>query len=402
MYPIIQLQAGKEANVGFRHPWIFSGAVADVPKGVQHGDLVHVSDRQGKIIGTGTFSAKSSIMIRVFAFEEAVIDEKWFVEQVRAANERRSLMISNPAKPGQASPGNTTGYRVVFGEADGIPGLVVDRYDDVIVFQIATMGLDRLREEIVGAIKKVFKPRAIVERSDIGARKEEGLGDIAQMHHGTIDEPVAFEENGLSFLADVREGQKTGFFLDQKELRTWLTQHPVGSTLNLFSYSGSTGIAAMKGGAKSVHNVDGSAEALSLCKQHARSHKLTSKQFTVEQSDVFEYLNTHKDDRFDTVMIDPPALIKYRRDIEEGEKAYHFLNRAAMRLVKDGGLFVTSSCSHFLSEDDFIFLLRRASVQADLRLDMLAAFHQSADHPQSIYFPESGYLKTFVFQVTKI
>lgn len=392
MYPTIQLQAGKEANVGFRHPWIFSGAVASIPKETQHGDLVHVSDRQGKIIGTGTFSAKSSIMVRVFAFGEAVIDEKWFVDAIRASDDRRRLMI----------PEHTTGYRVVFGEADGIPGLVVDRYDDVIVFQLATMGLDRLRDEIVSALKKVFKPRAIVERSDIAARKEEGLPDVVEVRFGTVDEPVVFQENGLSFVADVLKGQKTGFFLDQKELRAWLTQHAVGSVLNLFSYSGSTGITAIKGGAKNVHNVDGSADALELCKQQAKLNKLTAKQFTTEQSDVFDYLNTHKDDSFDTVMIDPPALIKSRRDIEEGKKAYHFLNRAAMRLVKDGGIFITSSCSHFLSEEDFVYLLRRASVQAGLQLDMLAALHQSSDHPQSIYFPESGYLKTFVFQVRKM
>ncbi len=417
-YPIIQLIPGKEAAVGFWHPWVFSGAIDpaslragraqstpsdDTDQAPAHGDLVHVADRQGKIIGTGTYSNKSSIAIRVFEFKEAVIDKEWFVAKLRVAAGRRTYSMS--------------AQRLCFGEADGIPGLVVDRYADVIVFQLSTMGLDRLRSMIVSALLEAFSPRVIVERSDIAVRREEGLNDFVAIHHGDITEPVAFTENGLHFLADVQAGQKTGFFLDQHDLRSWissaslragrgrptLSDGPVlGSVLNLFSYSGSAGIAAMKAGADRVHNVDGSVAALELCKRHADLNDIPRDTFTTEISDVFDWLNLNKDSHYDTVIIDPPALIKAGRDSEEGKKAYHFLNRAAMRLVNDGGLFITSSCSHFMNEEDMGFMLRRASVQSGIRLDILAVIRQSSDHPLSVYFPESAYLKSFICRVARI
>jgi len=406
-YPIIPLVPGKEAAVGFWHPWIFSGALVQHPVLDQHrvlpghGDLVCVSDRQGKIIGTGTFSNKSSIAIRVFEFREAVIDRAWFVAKIKAAAERRteSLLLSKGESGGGSA---TTAYRVVFGEADGIPGLVVDRFGDVVVFQISTAGLDRLRDEIVAAIDEVLAPAAIVERSDIAVRREEGLNDFVAIHKGDVNAPIAFEENGLSFVADVQAGQKTGFFLDQKDLRKWILAHGVtGSVLNLFSYSGAAGIAAMKSGAERVHNVDGSADALALCQKHAELNGVDANAFTTQMTDVFDFLNANKESRYDAVMVDPPALIKAGRDVEEGKKAYHFVNRAAMRLVNNNGLFITSSCSHFLPEEDLAFILRRASVQAGVRLDVLAVIRQAADHPQSVYFPESAYLKSFVCRVSR-
>ncbi len=392
-YPILPLVPGKEAAVGFWHPWIFSGAIASRPEGLEHGDLVHVADRQGKVIGTGTFSNKSSIAVRVFEFKEAVIDRAWLVAKLKAAAERRATTVAK----------DTTAYRVLFGEADGIPGLVVDRFGDVCVFQIATMGLDRMRDDVVAAIDEAFAPAAIVERSDVAVRREEGLNDFVAIHKGDVSAPVAFAENGLSFIADVQAGQKTGFFLDQKDLRKWILDHGAkGSVLNLFSYSGAAGIAAMKAGAERVHNVDGSKDALELCATHGEMNGIPAEKFTTEISDAFDWLNLNKDSRYDAVIMDPPALIKAGRDAEEGKKAYHFLNRAAMRLVNDGGLFVTSSCSHFLPEEDLAFILRRASVQAGVRLDVLAVIRQAADHPQSVYFPESAYLKSFVCRVSRL
>src|SRR3989339_1197982 len=167
-YPVIPLIPGKEAAIGFWHPWIFSGALSKVPEGIEHGELVWISDRQGAILGTGTFSNKSSIAVRVFAFGEAVIDRAWLVAKLKASAERRVVTVSK----------DTTAFRGVFGEADGIPGLVVDRYGDVIVFQISTKGLDRMREDVVAALDEAFAPSAIVERSDIAVRREEGLNDF--------------------------------------------------------------------------------------------------------------------------------------------------------------------------------------------------------------------------------
>ncbi|MBI2475407.1 class I SAM-dependent rRNA methyltransferase [Candidatus Uhrbacteria bacterium] len=392
-YHSIQLKTGKEASVGFRHPWVFSGAIEKVSGDVQHGDLVYVVDRNEKIIGTGTYSKTSSIAVRVLEFKETKIDQKWFEQKIRSAFDRRKIIIQK----------DTTAFRVVFGESDGIPGLIIDKYEDVIVFQIATMGIDRMRDEIIEAIKTVFSPQVIVERSDVSVRKEEKLEVFSKVHFGKLDGPVSFKENSLSFVADVLEGQKTGFFLDQKDLRKWLIEHALrGSVLNLFSYSGGTGIAALKGLADSVHNVDGSVEALVLCNENAKLNKISKTKFTTEKFDVFDFLNTHQDARYSTVIMDPPALIKSNRDVEEGKKAYHFLNRAAMRLVEDGGIFITSSCSNFLSEEDMAFMLRRASVQAGIQLDILAVIRQSADHPLSVYFPEAWYLKSFIFRVHRL
>ncbi len=390
----LTLKSGKEANIGFLHPWIFSGALEDLE--AKHGSFVRVVDKNGKILATGSFSARSSIAVRCFEFGEAVIDRSWLEKSIEEASKRRSLMDYG-AKTG------TSGYRVVFGEADGIPGLVIDRYADTVVFQISTAGMDAMREDVIEAITAILRPSCLIERSDMAVRSEEGLEGVVKIHKGAADDLVKFEEHGIPFLADPIKGQKTGFFLDQKDARLALLRLAKGkNALNLFSYSGAASVAMMRGGAKSVHNVDASEEALALCRQHAALHEFSEKTFTVEQADIFQWLGAGQEKKYDVVVMDPPALIETMKDAEEGRKDYHFLNRAAMRLVEDGGIFATSSCSHFLSEDDLAFTLRRASVQAGLRLDLLQSVRQSPDHPQSVYFPESLYLKTMIFRVSRL
>jgi 23S rRNA (cytosine1962-C5)-methyltransferase len=389
-YPIIPLKAGREANVGFHHPWIFSGALSSVPSGITHGDLVHVADRQGTIIGTGTFSARSSIAVRVFDFKKAAIDEAWFVRRLQVADERRRLLGFGPGT-------DTTGYRVVFSEADGLPGLVIDRYGETFVVQISTAGMDRLRPHILAACQTLWSPAAIVERSDLVVRKEEGLQEVVAVHVGEAGKPVPFLEHGLHFTADVLHGQKTGFFLDQKDLRAAVGKLASGRrVLNLFSYTGATTVAALRGGATSVHNVDESAPALAQIAEHIKVNKLDTAASTAQEADVFTWLHEAGDATYDMVIVDPPALVKSRGEKESAAKAYHFLNRAALRLVADGGIFVTSSCSRFFSEEDMAFMLRRASVQAGVTFDVLEVLRQAPDHPVSIYFPESVYLKSFI------
>jgi len=395
MYPTIQLKAGREAATGFRHPWIFSGAIATIPPDLESGALVHVSDRQGRIIGTGTYSKQSSIAVRVFDFKEAIINQAWLTTAIQAAHNRRLLM-------GYGLDTETTGYRVVFSEADNLPGLIIDRYSDVIVLQISTAGMDALRPLVITACQELFKPRAIVEKSDLTIRKEEALRPIEAVQQGALNAPVEFKEHGLTYLADVINGQKTGFFLDQKDLRTAVKNLAKDKTiLNLFSYTGATSIAALQGGATHVQNVDMSPEALELVQQQAKLNNFSTDQFSTKVADVFQWLNTHQEPSYDLVILDPPALTKSKKDSESAQQAYHFLNRAALRLVKPGGFFVTSSCSHFFSEDDMLFTLRRASVQAGATLHVLQSLRQSADHPLSVYFPESHYLKSYICQVEK-
>jgi 23S rRNA (cytosine1962-C5)-methyltransferase len=333
--------------------------------------------------------------VRVLDFRTVEIDGIWFAGRLRAADERRQIMGYGPGT-------DTTGYRVVFGEADGLPGLVVDRYDDVLVIQVSTSGMNRLKPLVLHALEAVFSPRAIYERSDLPSRKEEGLPEMAHALLGDPPEPVLFDEHGLKFLSDPVDGQKTGFFLDQKDLRLWLRRLASGRRmLNLFSYTGAHSVAALAGGTVSTLNVDISPSALAMGQRQAELNGMGGDRFVTEQADVFQWLAAERPERYSLVVLDPPALIKSAKDAEQGRKAYHFLCRAALRLVEDGGLFVFSSCSHHFTEDDLAFTLRRASVQAGVVLDPIANVRQSADHPVSVYFPESAYLKTFIAQVRR-
>ena len=401
-YPILHLRRDRAASVAFRHPWLFSGALEEPPNRAFHGHLVRVAAPDGNILGTGTYSAWSSIAVRILAFGDATIDAGWLATCIADADARRRLLGFGPGT-------ETTGYRVVFGESDGLPGLALDRYGDTLVFQISTAGLERLRDELLSVFETTFSPEAIVERSDLAVRREERLDEVTAVRRGTLSEDsgVHFLEHGVPFLAHPLAGQKTGFFLDQRDQRALVRQLAArapaqgGQALNLFSYSGATAISALLGGVKSVHNVDGSETALSFAREHAALHELGEDRFTAERADVFQWLAAHTEPAYDLVMLDPPALIKSQRDVEQGRRAYHFLNRSALRLVRDGGLLATSSCSHYFSEDDFAFELRRAAHALGVSLHTIATVRQSVDHPHSVYFPEAAYLKSFILQVRR-
>ena len=395
MYPTLHLKAGHNRSVLARHPWIFSGALERVPEDVPHGALVHVIDTDAAIAATGTLSRKSMIAVRVFAFEEAAIDSGWLHQQIREADERRRLL-------GFGQGTETTGYRVVFGESDHLPGLVVDRYADVLVVQISTAGMELLRDQVVECLVDVFHPSGIYERSDHSARNDEGLRPVTGLLSGQVAERIEFLECGRKCLADIVSGQKTGFYLDQRDLRMQVFKLAHGrKTLDLFSYSGATGVAAMRGGATGVHFVDSSETALHLCAEYAQLNGIDSARVTHDCVDVFQWLGHRSTPEYDLVLLDPPALIKNRRHTTEGRKAYHFLNRAALRLITDGGILVTSSCSAYFTEDDLFVTLRRAAEQADVDLHVLGMLRQSPDHPISLTFPESFYLKSVICQIRR-
>jgi 23S rRNA (cytosine1962-C5)-methyltransferase len=263
--------------------------------------------------------------------------------------------------------------------------------------------MENLKPLLLNAIHAVLKPKLIIERSDLSVRSEEHLPETSGILFGkTKDGLIPFKENGIDFFADTLGGQKTGFFLDQKDLRMALASLAPGRTVvDIFSYTGAAGIYALKNKAKHVTFMDSSAHALEIAKKHVEENtaKATAKnsKATFIEEDAFTYTGNIKTPQFDMVLLDPPALIKSQRDAENGKKAYHFLNRAALRMVKDNGIFCSSSCSHFLTEDDFMFLLRRAAKQAGVTLHTLYTIRQSPDHPIDISFPESKYLKSFVF-----
>ena len=245
-YPVLRLRRDRQASATFHHPWIFSGALDEPAHPELHGQLVHVASSDGRIVGTGTYSTTSSIAVRLFAFGLAEINGEWLRTKIGESDARRRLLGYGPET-------QTTGYRAVYAEFDGLPGLVVDRYGECVVFQISTAGMEALRDEVLEALEATFHPTSIVERSDLAVRREERLEERIATHRGEAPERVPFVEFGVPFLADPLHGQKTGFFLDQKDLRQVVRDTvgrlPVGKrrVLNLFSYGGATGIAAMLG-----------------------------------------------------------------------------------------------------------------------------------------------------------
>ena len=395
MYPTVRLKPGHTASLQSRHPWIFSGALERFPDDLAHGSLARVVDPGDRVVATGTFSRKSMIAVRVLAFAEVTIDADWLLRRIQEADDRRRLIGLGPGT-------ETSGYRVVYGESDWLPGLVVDRYGDVLVMQISTAGMELLREQIIECLRGLFQPSGIYERSDHPARHDEGLNPESGLRYGHVDPHVRFSECGRECIADVLTGQKTGFYLDQRDLRRQVFALGRGrKTLDLCSYSGAAGIAALLGGATGVHFVDSSAAALQLCAEHARVNDIDPARISKECADVFQWLGRRSTPEYDLVLLDPPALIKNRRHIAEGRKAYHFLNRAALRLIADGGILATSSCSAYFTEDDLAVTLRRAAEQVNVDLHVLGMLRQSPDHPVALNFPESAYLKSVICQIRR-
>ena len=394
-YPILKLKPGKEVSIKYRHPWVFSGALESSEEKIIHGSLVHVADSQGNILGTGTFSNKSMITVRVFDFSDAVIDRKWIHDKIKHSADYRKFL-------GYGSD-DTTGYRLVFGESDSLPGLIVDKYGDALVLQISTKGMELLKNHVVESLTKLFSPSVIIENSDLATRNEEGMQAVKGILYGKNEDDITFKENGYKFFCDPLEGQKTGYFLDQKDLRSAVGKYAEGKkVLNLFSYTGATSVYALKNGAKSVMNIDGSDLALEGCAKNAKLNKIAATKVKTEKADIFAWLGRPiHEPEYDMVISDPPAIIKTRGDIESGKKAYHFLNRAAMRLVKDGGIFVTSSCSHYLSPSELRMIIHRGAVQNNMTLRIIGEYTQSSDHPVALNFPESAYLKSFVCLVER-
>ncbi|MEW5735054.1 MAG: class I SAM-dependent rRNA methyltransferase [Thermodesulfobacteriota bacterium] len=393
-YPELSLLPGREKSLALRHPWIFSGAFSRLPDGLENGSPVHVRDSRGKVLATGTYSAGSMIRVRVMAFSRVTLSEEFFRERISRARELRLQMGYGPGA-------GTTGFRMVFGESDGLPGLIADWYDGVLVLQMSTPGIERLRQPLLSALEGLLRPKAVLARNELPVRDEEGLEKTREVLSGSLSGPAPFTENGLNFVSDAWEGQKTGFFLDQKDLRRDLARLCQGArVLNLFSYTGAAGIYALSGGAKSVLNIDASERALSLCREHAERNGIAASAADTERADVFSYLTAKNHPQYDMVVMDPPAIIKSAKDKQAGAKAYHFLNREALSLVRPGGVFVTSSCSAHFTRDDFFFMLKTASVKSGRSLFPLAYPGQSPDHPRSVYFPEAEYLKSAIFAVS--
>lgn len=378
-----------------QHPWLFNDAIRK-PEGVPDGRVcdVYLSDRK-TFFARGYYNSRSKIVLRILTRNpEEDIDQGFFEQKFRALQSERESCID-------LSKTNT--YRLCFAESDGLPGLIVDRYDDVFVVQIHTMGMDQLRAHIVEALKTVFNPRMIFERSDATVRLVDGLKDCpSQLLFG--EEPkgeIVVKEHGISFYADVVHGQKTGLFLDQRGNRKNLQQYSAGKTvLNAFCYTGGFSVYAALAGAKKTVSVDISKNAIAAAKRNFELNEIDTNVHEFVVADVFEYLESDeaRANGFDLIILDPPAFVKNAKSLRNGMAGYLQINEAALRLLPPGGILVSSSCSSHVSDEMFQKMLTIASHRSGCSLKVLEIKHQPPDHPFSLDFPEGKYLKFWIAQ----
>lgn len=392
----VKLKPGREVPVKAGHPWIFSEGLQDVLD-VPPGEVVEVKNPAGQSLGLGTYNPLTSIRVRLLTRDaKERIDAGFFAGRFK---------VLDAWKRGHL-PKKTDGYRLVHAEADGLPGLIVDRYADIFVIQLHTAGMDRLRGEIVEALKKTFKPAAIVERSDLDVRKIEGLKDApVGVLWGEAPHLAEFAEAGIKFAADMMHGQKTGFFLDQREARLAVGKLADGRrVLNLFGYTGAFSVHAALGKAEFVATVDVSRAALELAQKNFVLNGLDAEdegRWQFMEADVFELMADEElaRQKFDLIICDPPALAKSERHVPQALKAYTELNTACLSLLKSGGILISSSCSGRVTPDDFRNMLRLSAGRAGKDVRVLDWISQPVDHAERLAFPEGRYLKTAILEV---
>ncbi len=387
----ITLNKNEERRIKSGHPWVFSNEIRDVAGDRTAGIAAELYDAAGGFIGVGHYNPHSLIAFRLVSRQREDIDTDEFYERrISAALAHRQTRY----------PGLST-FRAVYGESDFLPGLVVDKYGDYLSLQLLSAGMDSRRAQIVAALRKIFAPLGIIARNDVSVRKLEGLDEQVELLWGDVPESVHMEENGLTFQVNLREGQKTGGFLDQKENHLLLRGISAGkNVLDCFCYTGGWAVHAASFGAASVLGIDISARAVAQAGSHARLNK-TSDRVRFEECDAFERLRSlHQEGkRFGVIVMDPPAFVKSRKNIAEATKGYLTINRRALDLLEPGGYLITCSCSYHMGREAFRDLLVQAARLAKREVRLVATCSQAADHPVLLSFPESEYLKCFVLQV---
>ena len=394
LYPVIRLQQGKENAILRFHPWIFSGAIESGPEGLQAGDTVTVTDYKSNILGTG-FCESESIAVKLLCFENRKIDEWFFLEKLTHAFEARKTL-------GLTDSTVTNCYRLVHSEGDGLPGLIVDMYGHTAVVQAQTEGMALHLKEIVRALKLLpdLKVEAVYNKSAEAMRrmgKEDAVED-GYLLGKRLDEPIY--ENGSRFIVDWENGQKTGFFLDQRDSRDLVRQLAKDKTvLNAFGYTGGFSVTALKGGAKRVVTVDASHKALEVAEANLELNGYSKEENPCITADMKDYIKETNDTPFDLIILDPPAFAKRHQDRHRGLQGYRFINAEAIRRIAKGGLLFTFSCSQAVDKFTFQSIVTAAAIEAKRNVRILYQLSQPADHPISIFHPEGSYLKGLVLLV---
>ena len=389
------LKKGRGDSLLRFHPWVFSGAIAQVLGSPAEGDLVSVWSADGDLLGCGHYQI-GSIAVRILAFGEESLGEGFWEQSIRSAYELREKM-------GLAYNDKTNCYRLVHGEGDMLPGLIIDYYDGVCVLQAHSVGMFRSKRQICAALQKVYGDRlkAVYDKSSGTAPFKAGLelvdGYVYKSEGFDSDEAVVLE-NGNKFWVNWNEGQKTGFFLDQRENRALVGRYAAGRrVLNLFCYTGGFSIYALKGGADSVESVDSSARAMALVDRNVELNAFTN--HISHTCDAIEFLSKVPQDKFDMIIVDPPAFAKHRGALKNALRAYQRLNAAAIAKVAPGGIIFTFSCSQVVDKEAFALAVFSAAAQVGRRVRIVDRLNQPADHAVNIFHPEGEYLKGLMLYV---
>ncbi|MCX6903461.1 MAG: class I SAM-dependent rRNA methyltransferase [Verrucomicrobia bacterium] len=397
--PVVLLRPGDADRVVAGHPWIYQGSVLRLTSPAADGALVAVKDSRQRFLGVGFYNSKSKINVRVLAPERVEIDTAFFEQRVRAA-----LAVRHRHLPG------ATSFRVVNAESDFLSGLIVDKYEDVLVLQTSSLGMDQRKPHILAALNTIFSPRAVVERNEMASRKFEGLPDSNGLLAGALEGEIMVTLNGLSFSTDLRAGHKTGLYLDQQVNYRRVAElvRPGDQVLDCFTFIGGFALHAARAGAGHVHGLDQSADALAAATRNAASNGL-AEGCSFETANVFDWLKSQTATppheklipKFDCIILDPPSFTRNRAAIPDALRGYKEIHLRALKLLKPGGTLATFCCSHHIDLATFQDVILSAAFDARRILRRVAAYTQSPDHPIIPMIPETEYLKGYAFELVR-
>jgi len=383
------LHPGREKSLLRRHPWIFASAIAHHNGKPHKGDTVEVLGADGRWLGRGAYSPDSAMRVRLWTFDEReVVDNAFFLRRIEQAVQVRQPLLAH-----------TNACRLVAAECDQLPGLTIDLYDQVLVCQLLSAGADKHRDKIVWALRKLYPDHAILERSDVQVREKEGLAPLSQVLHGTVPELVEIHEHGLRFLVDVKNGHKTGHYLDQRDNRRLVAGYAAGrEVLNCFSYTGAMSVHCLAQGASHVTEVDASETALALGRQQLPLNGLDADARTQVNADVFAQLRAYRAQgrQFDLIILDPPKFVENKQHLTQACRGYKDINLLALQLLRPAGILATFSCSGLLPEDLFHKVVADAALDAGRSVQFLRKLSQAEDHPVLSTYPEGYYLKGLI------
>ena len=396
--PTVLLKPGEADRIVAGHPWIYHSEILRLTAPPADGELVQVKDHRQRLLGVGFFNSKSKINVRLLSPERIEVNEAFFSERIGAALTLRQRYLPR-----------ATSFRVVNAESDFLSGLIVDKYEDVLVMQISSLGMDLRKTQIVAALQKIFSPRAILERSDIASRKFEGLTEANGVLTGESSGPVSVDLNGLKFETDLVGGHKTGLYLDQQVNYQAVASFANGAqVLDCFSFLGGFALHAARAGAAHVHLLDQSAEAVAASQRNAAANGLADK-CSFDTVNVFDWLKSqtavkpHEKviPRFDLIVLDPPSFTRNRASVPDALRGYKEIHLRALKLLRPGGTLATFCCSHHVDATTFQDVILSAAYDTRRILRRVAAYSQSPDHPIIPMIPETEYLKGFAFEVVR-